>query len=131
MIFAYQRNYYKWLGIIAFCLGTVALILTFSRGGLLAFALSITIFIFVSWYRGWLPLLVPIVLVIATVLVALCFHKLHVNRILGDDDEAALSRIPLMKLALQIIVANPLLGVGVNNFTIIMKDYITSDLRGM
>ncbi|NOG83481.1 MAG: hypothetical protein HND49_06665 [Planctomycetes bacterium] len=131
MILANVRNSFKWLGIVSFCLGTVALILTFSRGGFLAFTLSITIFIFVSWYRGWLPLLVPIVLVIVTILVALCFHQVLIDRIFGDDDGAALSRIPLIKLALQIIVANPLLGVGVNNFTIIMKDYITGDLRGM
>ena len=131
MILAYVRNSYKWLGILAFCLGTVAIIMTFSRGGWLAFALSSTIFIFISWSRGWLPLRVPIVIVIVTMLVALFFHEVLIDRIFGDDDGAALSRVPLMKLAFQIIVANPLLGVGVNNFTIIMKDYITSDLRGM
>ncbi len=131
MLISNVSKYYKWLGLLAFCLGTVAIILTFSRGGFLAFVLSSTIFIFISWYRGWRPLRVPIVIVIVTMFVALFFHEALIGRIFGDDSGAAYSRIPLMKLAFHIIVANPLLGVGLNNFTFIMKDYITGDLRGM
>ncbi len=131
MLISNVSKFYKWLGAFAFCLGTVAIIFTFSRGGLLAFALSSAIFISISWYRGWLPLRVPMALFIVTMLVALFFHEELIGRIFGDDNGAALSRIPLMKLAFKIIAANPLLGVGVNNFSFIMVDYITNDLRGM
>ena len=143
IILADKKKFYKWLGIFAFCLGTVAIILTFSRGGWLAFAVSSTIFIFISWSRGWLPLWIPIMIVIVVMFSAIFFHEAPTDmilpidrisptdRIFGDDNGAAWSRIPLMKLAFHIIVANPLLGVGANNFTVIMKDYVTSDLRGM
>ncbi len=124
-------KFYKWLGVIALCLGTVALLLTYSRGGWLAFALSITIFISISWYRGWLPVWIPTVLFILTMLVALLFHEALIGRLFGGDNGSALSRIPLMKLAFKIIAANPIIGVGVNNFSHVMVDYITSDLRGM
>src|SRR5205823_54255 len=54
------------------------------------------------------------------------FHSLIGARLFGDDRGSAESRIPLMNLAFRIVEDNPVLGVGVNNFTVVMGRYLTS-----
>ncbi len=131
MMIANAGKIYKWLGILAFSLGTVAIILTFSRGGWIAFFISGVVFIFFSWSRGWLSYKIPVVIIVVSILLALFLYEPLIGRIFGDDRGAALSRIPLMKLAFRIIEAKPILGVGVNNFAVIMEDYISRDLMGI
>jgi len=54
-----------------------------------------------------------------------------IARLFESDNNAAYARIPLMELAFRIIKANPILGVGANNFTVVMYDYISAELAGM
>ncbi|MFC2169332.1 O-antigen ligase family protein [Acidobacteriota bacterium] len=131
LMIAQVKNSLKWLGTIAFGFGVVAIALTLSRGGWLAFVISSMIFIFVCWFRGRLPIKVP--LIIAAIAIVLFFvgHERIVDRISKDDYGAVYARIPLMKLALRIINENPFLGVGANNFSIVMHDYISLQLRGL
>ena len=121
---------YKWLAALTFGLGGVALILTLSRGGWLAFSLSIMAFCFLAWRRGWLSPSIPLVAAAAAMLVALLFHNAILARLFGYDGGAALSRIPLMKLAFRMIMDNLVLGVGANNFSITLRQYLTPELAG-
>ncbi len=115
---------YKWLAVIAFGLGVIALFLTLSRGGWGTLVLSVTVLCLLAWHRGWLPQTIPIVIVIVAILVAFLFQQALMDRVFGDDGGSAHSRIPLMKIAFRIISDNPLLGVGINNYAIAMKPYL-------
>lgn len=119
------RPAYKLMGVVAFGLGGIALILTLSRGGWISLILSLTVICALAWYRGWLSLTVPFVLIAVGLLLALLFQDLIGARLFGDDKGSALSRIPLMQIAFQMIKDHPLLGVGSNNFATVFGQYVT------
>ena len=127
ILFTRLEHWYKWLGALAFALGGIALILTLSRGGWVSFTFSITILCLLAWRRGWLPRSVALTIGVVAVLLGLLFGDVIVSRLLGYDLGSAQSRVPLMKLALRVIMDRPLLGVGANNFPIVMKQYITPE----
>ena len=119
----------KSLAMAVLGLGSIALILTFSRGGWLALALSIALLCFVTWRWRGLSLKAPIAVLVLLALLYVPFHSLIGARLFGDDRGSAESRIPLMNLAFRIVEDHPVLGVGVNNFTVAMGPYLTSEFR--
>lgn len=119
----------KWLAIGVLGLGGVALIFTFSRGGWVAAALAVSLICLLGSRRRALSLKAPIVLILILSSLCLPFQNVISARLLEDDKGSAESRIPLMKLALRIFEDNPVLGVGANNFTVVMDRYLTSDFR--
>lgn len=121
------KHWYKWLAALGFGLGGVALILTSSRGGWLAFILSIILLCLLAWRRGWLPLAIPMFGTFVVVLLGVSFQDVIVNRLFGSDEGSALSRVPLMMLAFQIIWDNPILGAGANNFALLIQQYSTPE----
>jgi len=129
VLFTTLGRLYKWLATAVLGLGSIALILTFSRGGWLALALSLTLLCLVTWRRRGLSLKAPITVLVLLALLYVPFHSLVGARLFGDDRGSAESRIPLMNLAFRIIEDHPLLGVGANNFTVAMGPYLTSEFR--
>ncbi len=129
VLLAKPRRGLKWLALLAFVLGVPALLFTLSRGAWIAFLVSLTYLFFVAWYRGKLPKVVPAVVATVLLVSVLVFQSMITDRILGDDDRSAYSRIPLMKMALRMICDYPVLGVGPNNYTVAMQHYIP-DFRG-
>jgi O-antigen ligase len=118
----------SWLAAPAFGLGTVALVLTFSRGGWLAFSLSVAILFLLAWRRGWLPPVLPLAIFIGALVVAGFFQDAISTRFFGYGEvQAAQSRIHLMKLAFHMIEDQPLWGVGANNFATMIKEYVTPE----
>jgi O-antigen ligase len=122
------RWQYKWIAAGAFALGMVGLLLTLSRGAWLGFAMAASIFWLLASWRGWLNLLVPIIVLILAIPVVLYFHEMLIDRLFGDDRGSAESRLPLMLLALRMIREHGLFGVGANNFAYQLKQYVTPDL---
>lgn len=120
-------RWHKRLAILAFSLGGIGLILTQSRGGWIAFVSSAIILCLLAWRRGWLSPKIFLAVAIVATLVALLFQDIVATRLFGDDNENAYSRIPLMELAFRMIEDNPVLGVGANNFAIMMEKYLASN----
>jgi O-antigen ligase len=116
------------LAVFASGLGGVALVLTLSRGGWLAFILSITILGVLAWYRGWLRPIIPLVGVVVAVLAFFMFQDTLVSRLTGDDEGSTQSRVPLMGIAFRMIQDHPVLGVGTNNYAFVLSEYITPDV---
>jgi len=129
LLFANLGRVYRLLAASILALGGIALVFTFSRGGWIAFALSITALCFLVWRRRGLSLRTPIAIIVIAMLLLVPFQSMISARLLGDDKGSAESRIPLMNLALRITEDHPFLGVGANNFTIVMGRYLTSEFR--
>ncbi len=112
----------KILAGLGLALGLAALIGTFSRGGWLATALSLAIVCVALWRLGRLSRVVPW-LAAVVVAVGVIFHDSISARLTGDDYGAAHARVPLMTTAFRMIGDQPLLGVGLNNFTAVLPEY--------
>ena len=112
-----------WLAILAFVLGGVALVFTLSRGGWLAFAISTALLCSVALYRGWLPPAVPIVIVLSAALLLGVFYGKIRDRLFGDDEGAAESRLVLARspwTRSSMILS----GDRPNNYALIVEDYL-------
>jgi putative inorganic carbon (HCO3(-)) transporter len=120
---------YKGLAAAVLGIGGVALILTFARGGWLAFILALVMLCFLIWRRGGLPLRAPVAILAVLMLLYLPFSGDISTRLFGDDKGSAESRIPLTYLAFRIIGDYPVLGAGVNNFSVVMDRYLTPEFR--
>jgi putative inorganic carbon (HCO3(-)) transporter len=119
----------KWLAIAVLGVGGVALIFTFSRGGWIAAALAVALICLLGCRRRGFSLKTPIAIILILAMLCSPFLSVISARLLEDDKGSAESRIPLMKLAFRIIEDNPVLGVGANNFSVVMDRYLTSDFR--
>jgi putative inorganic carbon (HCO3(-)) transporter len=116
----------------AFPLGLVALVLTGSRGGWLAFAVSLVVVGLAAANRGLLPPSVALGGLALTGLVAILLGDIVAARLTGDDGgAAAASRVPLMQIAWEMIQDNTYFGVGVNNFSVLLPDFVGPRFTGV
>jgi len=112
----------------AFGLGGLGLLLTISRGGWMAFAISVIFVVLMLWLRGRLSSGVVVVALFAAVVGLVLFGGVLFDRLVGMRTNAAMARIPLMKLAWEMIRDRPFLGVGANNYVLNMKQYMIPEL---
>ncbi len=129
-LFAQKSYLGRFLVSACLLLGTAALLITHSRGGWVGFALGLLVFFIVSLRRRWMSLKVGATMVMVGALCMLPFASRVYFRLTESDGGSGLSRIPLAKLAWNIIADHPWFGVGANVFGVVMEDYITSEIRG-
>jgi putative inorganic carbon (HCO3(-)) transporter len=116
------------LNATAFCLGGVALFMTFSRGGWLSMLLSG--FIVLAYLITKLTLVKRLYTILIMILIA-CIGVILIvgianpvrDRFLAEDGGAAYVRIPLMEVAVNMIRHHPVTGVGLNNYTLVHQNY--------
>jgi O-antigen ligase len=109
------RKALKWVAAAAFGIGCVGLVLTGSRGGWLSLGVSAAVLAAVALRRGWVraPQLLAATAVLTLAL--LPFVGFATERVVHGDGGSARSRVPLNRLAFELIRDEPLTGVGVNN----------------
>ena len=129
LLFVDRRPWQKWLACPVLALGGVAMIFTYSRGGLIAVVLSAIILGFVLMRTRGVSLKAPIAIFALLILLYLPFQSVISGRVFGNDQGSAESRIPLSMLAFRMIADHPILGVGANNFSVAMQRYLTSYFR--
>jgi len=124
----------KWGSLAIFLTGGVGLVLTFSRGGWINAAIGCAIVLGVCAYRGYvtnvvrLQILACVLLAITTVVVTPSLREKVMKRLKFVDTEVAVSpRINMMKIALMMSTANPILGIGVNNYLDRIPDFYKGD----
>jgi O-antigen ligase len=111
----------KRLAMLAFGLGFVALIFTFSRGAWIALVLSLMI---LGWaMRRRLSLKAFVLPALAMATMAFFLKDQIAIRLLGNDNGSAYVRVELMRVAFQMIRDHPVLGVGANNYPLEMTRY--------
>jgi O-antigen ligase len=111
------------LALAAVPIGIAALIVTGSRGGWASFAVSVVILVAWALRQRLLDARAVFVAIVAAVALVYPFWGTITNRTLGNDNGAAASRVTMAKLAYNIISANPVLGVGVNNVPLVSAEY--------
>jgi hypothetical protein len=114
---------YKLLAMTALMFGGVALLLTLTRGAWLAVALSVGVLFLLAWYRQFVSRWLPAVFAVALLLMGVIFHESIADRLLGDDEGSAESRIPLIHLASDMVGDRPVTGVGMNNAAFVGSAY--------
>lgn len=128
LLFSEMKLVYKFLCGFTFFLGGGSLMWSSSRGGWISFgtgALFVVVCVFSKIIGktgliktfGW----IMIVLIFISPLYLRLFNKFDVR--LGGDKESAESRLPQYEVAYNIIKNNPIVGVGINNYTEVMDDY--------
>lgn len=122
-----KRMRRKMMALSSFGLGLVALIMTGSRGAWIAFVLGMLVFFILAVKSRHVKLSAlfgtGIIGLIVMAGVALGFSGMIEERIYGDDYGSAMSRIPMIQIAINLIEAHPLGGVGINNYAVVMKKY--------
>jgi O-antigen ligase len=130
LLLARLRLRYMALAAVTIVLGVLALMPTYSRGGFLALLGAAAFLLIAAW--GRIPR-IPKAFVFVSVLVviiALSTNTVMSARVFGNDEGSAYSRVTLNALAWNMIKDHPILGVGANNFTVVMNEYATGRLAG-
>jgi O-antigen ligase len=109
------------LQIIGFLLGSVALVLSFSRGGWISLSFAVVLMVMILSRRKIrirLPRFFPrlFTFIFIAVLLASPFIPDVVRRLTNDDYEAGASRIRLAKDALEVFLEAPVQGVGLGYY---------------
>lgn len=124
LLFAPLKIHQKFFCFLITIIGGAALVFTFSRAAWIGFGIAIFFIIFCGLQNGrvkiWQAFL-TILIILGTIL-PFC-GKLISHRITSDDQGSAYSRILLNQVASNIIKTHPLIGVGVNNYAEVMRDY--------
>lgn len=111
----------------ALFLGCVTELLTRSRGGWIAFCLGLSVVLY-GIFKERLKsrfksiILIFIIFVFIFVVILALFSDVRI-RLFEDDYSSAYGRISMMKVAFNVIKENPLIGVGLNNYTTVMNKY--------
>jgi putative inorganic carbon (hco3(-)) transporter len=120
------------ISFILLCFGLFCLIATRSRASWVAFVFSgaATLSLLLAYTRALRlkHLLLGVIVLTGIATIVFSFRTVIRDRLLTDDDGSALSRIPMMVDALNVIQNNPLLGVGLNNYAAIVHKY---DITGI
>lgn len=114
---------------LALVLGTVALILSKSRGAWVAYPFAMMGTVFLTYGRSFFSKHVfvkAVGLFLLASLLVLFFLPSIVERLVGKDYQALSIRMPLNKAAISIIAQHPFIGVGLNNFSEVFKSYDTT-----
>lgn len=100
----------------AFIAGTLALIFSMSRGGWIALLVSISFILLVNIRLGRINIRKMLFIILILIVLVASFSVLVISRMKEHDYASLRIRLPLMKVALNMIKANPFLGVGISNY---------------
>ncbi|MFC1735117.1 O-antigen ligase family protein [Candidatus Hydrogenedentota bacterium] len=121
------RKAYKAICITVVGMSLMALVLTLSRGGWLSLAVAMIVIMAgclkakMIKARALFPITMKVGL--ALFLLTAVFQGVLRDRLIHDDYDAAMTRVPLMQVATEIISSHPFIGIGINNYTEVHQEY--------
>lgn len=122
-----QRKTTRVASFVLLCSGCVVLLATKSRGAWLGFGISaLCAFIFFIFRakRVHIRRFGVITVVIISLLVgSIVSQDVIKKRLFIDDKGSAASRVPMMIDALEVIRNNPFMGIGLNNYSLVISKY--------
>ncbi len=108
-------------------LGVLALFTSMTRGPWVSFVLSIGIMIGYSLFKKKLRprVMAPLIIAMLGAIVFLLRYLPNILSQFGEDRmQTASIRMPLNKVAVEVIKSNPVFGVGMGNYTLICGQYV-------
>jgi O-antigen ligase len=113
---------------LALFFGTLGLLFSASRGGWLSVTVALLVYFAVAFSqlkheRGRVIRWAAVSLLLVSILGGAVISR----RITSDDKNAAGSRVPLVNIAIEMIKAHPLLGIGANTYKNVMYNYVPDD----
>jgi putative inorganic carbon (hco3(-)) transporter len=118
----------KWRPLLLIlCLaGALPLVLTFSRGAWIAFAAGLVLICMVGWRAGWLgrASITRLVIIGFVALMASVIFAPEISRRAQEDTITV--RTQLNTVAGNMIKSNPFLGIGLNNFMVVVRRFDTT-----
>jgi O-antigen ligase len=136
LLFLKIHGFYKALAVAVLCVGMLGMVFSLSRGAWVAFILaSIAVLVF-TIRRNRQNLRIALVgagsFILIFLLLILSQRDLITARLTSKTaDESALSRIPLAQTGIAIFLDYPVLGVGLNNYELIVPEYDPASSRGV
>ena len=117
LAFSARRAVERWLSVLLFALSVAALYVSASRSGMFGFAVGSATCMCLILRRGWISKERFTALVAGSLFLILLATPL-LYRFMTARPETYKSRFALIEEGLQVIAANPILGVGLNNGTV-------------
>jgi putative inorganic carbon (hco3(-)) transporter len=121
LVVARGAHSFRVLPIAGICIGGLALVLTFSRGGWLAATISIAFVLAVLVIRGALTGRILVVGVVVAVLGLSLGGQIHSR--LQSQSGGLKARAAVGDVAVDVIRDHPLTGVGANNYVTVLPEY--------
>jgi O-antigen ligase len=107
-----------------------ALVATESRGAWSAAVIGLAVIGIIGVWKRWIGLRALILALLVLSMVGALVAGQIITRLTEDDRGAAEARGPLAEIANNMIWRNPITGVGINNFGIVLYDYIEAEQLG-
>lgn len=118
----------RWLAGTGLALSLVPMVFTQSRGGWIQLVVGIGILVVAGRRRFPLKTIACSTVLLLTLM--LPFKGAVFDRVFGDDNGSAGSRMPMNYVALAMIEDHPVLGVGANNYAVALPPYAAAGLPG-
>jgi O-antigen ligase len=128
MIWAFPHRSQRVFAAICFGLSAIALVGTGSRIGWAAFAATVVLFILAGLRNRQVKRETLILLIVIILAVGVAFYGMIYVRYTANDNGSAEARPMMYRLAWNMIIAHPLLGVGAGNQALETRQYYTPDV---
>jgi O-antigen ligase len=115
---------------VTLALGGGALILTHTRAAWASFVVAFVVFLSLGWRHKWVSVKGIAASLVLSILIMLPFSVRLFFRLTASDEGAGFARVHLAQLAWNMIQDHWITGVGINNFGLVIQDYLSPDLRG-
>ena len=110
---------------IACSFGILALLFSFSRGGWIGFLSGFLVLMVFLSRKGIISTSKVTLTCAAMFALTLIFLPQVLERLFGGDANAAGSRLPLIRIAFNMITEHPIIGIGINTFRSVMRSYMS------
>lgn len=117
----------RWVRVTAISLGSLGLVLSFSRGTWLSTTVALLVYA-IRERKRWthVPQKMAMAAMMAGVLGLFTWPYVR-TRLTADDHNSAMSRLPLVTVALRMAAAHPIMGIGANTSRRVASKYCPPD----
>lgn len=116
---------------LAFLMSGVSLVLTLNRASWIDCSFCVLVSLFYGWRRRWVRVGGLMGVLVAIGIVVVIFWGIISFRLSENSNQALTVRTNLMVVAWRIIKANPITGVGINNYYDVYRKYVPDEFAGL
>jgi O-antigen ligase len=118
----WEERRVRWVAAAVGALGTLCVVLSFSRGGYLALA-AVVVGLALSYRRRWIVLGAGVVVAAGLMLVSSIRHRVLTELDFTNGSNTLVGRFHLWSVALQMLRDHPIFGAGLSGFATVIAPY--------